>query len=100
MWLHAVGACPLLRSLHHCACDATAAHLGQYVTLQSLYGQIYNNGLDVVQCSLVEGLTPLTRLQHLHLTQCVPLEYFLAWFAMVRCNCKAYIPAHWAAHAP
>ena len=69
-WLHAVGACPRLRALHHSAWGATAAHLRQYAMLQSLSSQ---TTFEPMQPSLVEGLTPLTRLQHLHLTRCMPL---------------------------
>ncbi len=64
-----MGPCPQLQSLHHSAENATAAHLGQYVMLQSLSNRIIH---EPAQCSLVEGLTPLTRLQHLYLTKCVP----------------------------
>ena len=77
MGLHAVGDCPQLRSLRNSVQHATAAHLGQYMMLQSL--SILGPGWfppDPIQFSFVEGLTPLTRVQHLHLTQCVPLKQF------------------------
>lgn len=70
MWLHAVGNCPQLQALHHNARDATAAHLGHYVMLQSLSDFIGNREEPILWLS-VNGLTRLTRLQHLHLTQCV-----------------------------
>ena len=73
MRLHAVGACPQLRALHHCAWGATAAHLRQYMMLQSLSNRVT---FGPTHYSLVEGLTPLTRLQHLHLTRRVPLKHF------------------------
>ena len=44
---------------------------------------------DPMQFSFVEGLTPLTRVQHLHLTQCVPLKQFF-WIAMVICSCSSF----------
>ena len=98
MWLHAVGACPQLRSLHHNAWGATAAQLGQYTMLQSLSDMMRYD--KTVQCSLVEGLTPLTRLQHLHLSQCVPRKIHLFWIAMVLRNCNASRPCNQTLHAP
>ena len=71
--LHAVGACPQLQSLHHNAWGATAAHLGQHPMLESLTSRIWRH--QQTHFSLVEGLAPLTRLQHLDLAPCVPLHF-------------------------
>ena len=42
--------------------------------LQSLGFEVRGRDLEPVQCSFVEALMPLTGLQHLYLTQCVPLK--------------------------
>ena len=70
-----MGACPQLQRLHHNAWGATSGHLVLYMMLQLLSFEFYGREPEPVHCSLVEALMPLTRLQHLHLTQCVPLKY-------------------------
>ncbi len=73
-----MGDCPQLWSLRHSAWQATAAHLGQYMMLQSLsFLSDDDRGKHPLHFSLVEGLTPLTRVQHLHLTECVPPEHVI-----------------------
>ena len=63
-----MGDCPQLEVLLHSARGATAPHLRQYMQLQSL-SDLLCAALPTCS-SLVMGLTPLTRLQHLHLSQC------------------------------
>lgn len=76
VWVHAVGACPQLEVLQHSANCVTAAHLRQYTRLLSL-SDLLCAALPTPS-SFVTALTPLTRLQHLRLTQCALLGCFLS----------------------
>ena len=67
--------------------------------LQTLSCEMYDRELEPVHFSLVEALMPLTRLQHLHLTQCVPLKYNF----VLHCRCALQLqglhPCNIAVHA-
>ena len=69
--MHAVGACSKLQVLQHSAYEAAPAHLCCYGHLQSL-SEVLGQARPT-QGSFMAQLTPLTRLQHLRLDQCVLL---------------------------
>ncbi len=64
---HAVGYCPDLRTLYHSARDVTAEDLLQLPKLTTLRDNLF--GPNNLSSSFVMGLQPLSRLQHIHLSQ-------------------------------
>ena len=89
--LHAVGDCPQLEVLRHAATRATAAHLQQYARLRSL-SDLLCAALPATP-SLISGLAPLTRLQHLHLTQCALSGHALSKASSAQPHPRRFNPA-------
>ena len=85
-----MGDCPQLQALKHSSWEATAAHLSRYAQLQAL-SEFLDQPRPTRSSFLVADLKPLTRLQHLRLTQCVHLGYL----SLLPCSQQLSMLAWW-----